>query len=592
MPNRNQYGAPKLVYRIDARSPEEVFRNGFSPWGSNLNFFGHILGDTLGHEAEPSLRSGLISATDSPDSALRFFGERLHVPTPAFYLYEIRATNNFYSAQRTASFYEQRIATNQMDVTHGSFDEACSAIELLRTAFAYQREWFSVGAIPANQIRGAWRVDTVPINPLHIRHQTDVHFTPRINEPEIRNSGYQDDNTFANHLPYTQGATLETRSTVSVPDVANDTDAGGGVEASLGFACFFPDSPHRSGRDLSKLQLSCYYAQGYPLKRNLKTNKLDHTLSQTFYSKVFLMTEKGKSTFTLGVAQNKPSINTPILTNDTNNSTLNFIYDSFLCLNWSPSDKQYSYALAPVSTGVVDLYDLAYSVATTNDESQKWTFNLQGYDVNKSYYRIQNVFLKSFSLFKHKTTNQLALRPFNKTYDDYEELFLVVGPNFSNDFMLLPQNPATRLVDLKMSWLVDNTSYIPVPQTNTAKASHGQQNTFFFDLISKKILYIDPSGKIFGLYNKRDPRYFSWDWINWTPTNLQKTTDKRLMWYFNNQKWIVFDDLNYRNFMSYFNNDYLWVVTEGINFGRIYTSFSKNNFRSNALFRIDPTAEV
>jgi len=74
---------------------------------------------------------------------LRYFGGVLFFPIEEnieFYLYEIRADENVYSAQRTASFYRQRIQTNQLEFEQGDLDRITDTVNIIFGAFAYQRE--------------------------------------------------------------------------------------------------------------------------------------------------------------------------------------------------------------------------------------------------------------------------------------------------------------------------------------------------------------------------------------------------------------------------------------------------------------------
>ena len=104
MSNRHEYGCP----RIDSRLPEVIFEEGFQTWGNNRNFFDHILGYSLGGEFSEKRRSGIILASDLPDSSIRFFGNMMNDPMDddmEYYLYKIRVDENVYSQLRTYSFY-------------------------------------------------------------------------------------------------------------------------------------------------------------------------------------------------------------------------------------------------------------------------------------------------------------------------------------------------------------------------------------------------------------------------------------------------------------------------------------------------------
>lgn len=592
MPNRNEFGCPKLIYRIDSRPPEEIFNHGFRPWGSNNNFFHHILGYSLGDEIPEDRRSGIISASDSPDSSLRFFGGMLNNPFEGlqYYLYEIRADENVYSAQRTASFYQQRIRTGLINFEEGDLETAIDAVDSIYREFAYQREWFNVGPIPRERIRSAWRVDSVPINPIHIRHQQDtVYFTPRINDPEIRNDHYIDANTYANNLPYTEGATIQTTSRVSIPNELLESDASGGVGSSLGFACSLPRSERRDKRSIDKI--SCYFDKKL-IHSDLK-NKIykPQILSDVFYSKVYLMTARTKEILMLSFKDVKNK-NIAILENVKNiNKVPSFIYDSFHCLNWKPSDKEYSYALTPVYSGFQNEYDISYAIAATNDESQKWIIEkVTNHNTDIDLFRIKSMKIKDFSIQRSIRDNTLHLRSINNHDSNYEEVYIVIGNNYCDTCILLPQNPPTKLLDIGLSWYYQNQNYVIIPESGWSKASIQLKNTFFYDINTYKILYINKAGKIFALYNKRKSN--RWDWVNWANSNLSKTDDKRYMWYFQNDQWKIKDGINYRNIRSFQNNDYLRVIVSGSSWGGCYTINSPTDTNSIALFRIYKECDI
>lgn len=72
----------------------------------------------------------------------------------------------------------------------------------------------------------------------------NTYFTPRINDPEIMNPHFVDGNTRASNEPFDPyGNAITTPLTVSVPDFVFESDASGGVGASMGFACSLDPSP-------------------------------------------------------------------------------------------------------------------------------------------------------------------------------------------------------------------------------------------------------------------------------------------------------------------------------------------------------------
>ncbi|OEE35445.1 scabin-related ADP-ribosyltransferase [Vibrio anguillarum] len=86
----------KIVYRADSRPPHMIFEKGFVAWGTNINFNAHIDG-TSGRRG--SRDSAFIPTTSRLDAAMNFATDLLNVsPDNISYIYQIRATHNFYSA--------------------------------------------------------------------------------------------------------------------------------------------------------------------------------------------------------------------------------------------------------------------------------------------------------------------------------------------------------------------------------------------------------------------------------------------------------------------------------------------------------------
>lgn len=76
-----------------------------------------------------------------------------------------------------------------------------------------------------------------------------------------------------------------------------------------------------------------------------------------------------------------------------------------------------------------------------------------------------------------------------------EELYVDVANNKSETCILLPQDSKTKLVDLALSWFYRNVNYVPIPETNRSKQSKQLYDSFFYDLKTCKILYIDKKDK-------------------------------------------------------------------------------------------------
>lgn len=126
----------KTVYRADNRPPDEVFQNGFTAWGTNINYISHILGlsGTTG-----SRDSAFIPTSSNHDIANNFARERAVATGSPYYIYNIRATDNFYPALETVyHIYDQHNIRVSDDV---------------RATVAREQEYTAYNIISSTQIR-------------------------------------------------------------------------------------------------------------------------------------------------------------------------------------------------------------------------------------------------------------------------------------------------------------------------------------------------------------------------------------------------------------------------------------------------------
>lgn len=90
---------PATVWRADTRAPDVIFKQGFSSYANNLDYIQHILGKSC-----IARTSAFISTTANQNMANQWALYGLKNPRLQlvhFYIYEIRATNNFYNAVTT-----------------------------------------------------------------------------------------------------------------------------------------------------------------------------------------------------------------------------------------------------------------------------------------------------------------------------------------------------------------------------------------------------------------------------------------------------------------------------------------------------------
>ncbi|HHQ4020353.1 TPA: scabin-related ADP-ribosyltransferase [Pseudomonas aeruginosa] len=169
-----QPNPPSTVWRIDTRPPSEIFQNGFRSWGTNNNPVAHSTGASCIPDQNPD--SAFISTTASEDFARAYVNGRADT-TPdgvQFTIYEIRATDNFYSLPRTLADLDER----------GVFNIPASA----RIGPTLTYEWDAIETIPPSLIRSAITY-------------TVVNRRAQAGDIQINNN-YIEGDTHANNDPY------------------------------------------------------------------------------------------------------------------------------------------------------------------------------------------------------------------------------------------------------------------------------------------------------------------------------------------------------------------------------------------------------
>lgn len=206
----------EYVYRIDDRRPEDIFTSGFSSWGSNTDVEAHLRGTTcVAHSSTPersgtAMTSAYIATSLTQDRALSI-ASVLHTlnPNTRYYLYRIRADQNFYSAQLSA---------NRLQIVD----------PLLLAMVGVQREYMALSSIPANHIE----------NSRNITWATDNNGYPNISDPRPNPHYNSTLHTVAN-----RGAAPATVRRSRFADIWTMT-------SSMISSCFLPCSNNRQRRDI------------------------------------------------------------------------------------------------------------------------------------------------------------------------------------------------------------------------------------------------------------------------------------------------------------------------------------------------------
>ncbi|WP_051619127.1 hypothetical protein [[Mycoplasma] collis] len=597
IPTLSYQNPPKFIYRIDTRSPNVVFKEGFKNLGNVRNFFEHIVSTNFE-------QSYFVSFSDTPTAAIRFFGSWLRAYVPQHpreaYLYEVRADDHFYNARGTGENLIDIIRTDRVTYESGDYDMARMGLNALRTSFSYQREWFSDGPVLGTSIRSAWRVDAVPIDPTHVHHPTGrVVETTRIHEPEILNEHYVELPTHANPNPWTPQAVAPFR--LPVPQMANVADVSEGTSASYAFACLeWKNQINELKTNEINIDLpfdKCIFKE---------TNQYDITKIPLFspsYNmghqnfKIHLTNEIGEVFYLYGY--NKPNIpisftnaaeKNEILKENKNNENdrPNFIfhYDTQerIVMN-KTSDNDLSYSLTAIKTSVAGVYKLMSHVATNNNLEQKWFLvlmdknnNLQNKKSTNYRYRISSLIFPNnkSGIYKRKnsTDQSLYLIAEGALTSEYEELFLEIANNKTDFSFLTPKAALTHFSEIKLEWVDDNGEIYSPLLSGWSNPGKSKPYKFFYDFKSEAIFSVEDNGEVYVLKNNNTSSITGWNWISWVKKPLSNVWIDTEKWFFSvrGRRQRKFINENYRIIRSHYNNDYLKVIYSGTNWGGWYTT--------------------
>ena len=568
----------RFVYRVDLRSPEEIFEHGFSTLGDVRNFFEHILSTNFG-------RSYFISTSETPTAAIRFFGSWLREYVPEHprraYLYEIRADQHFYNARATGENLLDLMRQRQVVFDSGDREMAQMGIRALRTSFAYQREWFTDGPIAAANVRSAWLVDAVPVEPGHAHHPAGrVVETTRINEPEMHNPHYQELQTQANDQPWLPTPGIATPVHLSIPQAASVADVSEGTSASLSFACPDWSPPSSNGENpLDKCiaeKIDNYNLQSLPQYAS-SVKELEDT-------PVYLRGIKTQKSFML---QADPQNNNVFLVevNPKQKSSFPqtiFFWDVYqrICLK-DLTGAQISLSLTAFTTQYAGQLKVHLSVSAVNAVNQKWKMTPQ--DIAITQFRVSSELLGQTEngLFWNTKSggsqHDLYVCPLKNPPSDLEELQIIVDECTTHAQFVTMRAASTFFVDVQLGWYWRGYYYTPQLSgwSYQMKTPDGQ---IFYDLKTSKIFFVQDNQNVFFLHNKLNKQTgYSWDWVEWLKHDMNEDKDENFKWYFSRDDLTIpsVEGLNFRHIRCYADNQQLKVIISGSRWGGWYSTYDK-----------------
>ena len=128
---------PRFVYRADFRDPDDIFQNGMSSLGDNINLIDHVDGRSCNYQ---QANTAFIATSAEEQSARHWASEQLRTneQQSSIYVYRIRASSNFYN------MYESLMhAFRQSNPRDERYRQRAD-----RYRFLF--EWVAVRNIPAN----------------------------------------------------------------------------------------------------------------------------------------------------------------------------------------------------------------------------------------------------------------------------------------------------------------------------------------------------------------------------------------------------------------------------------------------------------
>ena len=140
---------PKFVYRADLRLPSDVFYDGFPVLGTNDNLHEHVSGSSCGNDQSPG-NTAFIDTTASRKVAIEWGQILLKNSRHAkqFYLYKIRATDDFYDCRQSLLETYRKLGRNE-DKLLGQYLSDFSRLQ------PQVERWLAYGNILPEQVKSA-----------------------------------------------------------------------------------------------------------------------------------------------------------------------------------------------------------------------------------------------------------------------------------------------------------------------------------------------------------------------------------------------------------------------------------------------------
>ena len=128
------------MYRSDYCTPASIFAAGFQALGDNKSLEDHGSGSSC---RTGTSTTAFVATTSKEEFAISWGQGSFTLEQQNFYVYKMRATENFYSAEASLDLHEAYHRTGE------------SKYAVLADHYVYQKEWLAVGGEPSSHIEMA-----------------------------------------------------------------------------------------------------------------------------------------------------------------------------------------------------------------------------------------------------------------------------------------------------------------------------------------------------------------------------------------------------------------------------------------------------
>lgn len=607
---------PKFLYRVDYKSPEEVFQKGFSINSQNefsfFDYFFNIYAATSGEKEDC-----FINAFETVNEAIMNFRKNLFAINgniKDLYLYSIRCDENFFNKHITRCSYPSALIEKQvLTKNKNETNKLIFAFSDYGQKFTNHLEWFTIKKISSNQVFSASHIKLNFKKKPKSKNKNDFIVNYEIEDNFFRNPNYLDLNTQANSRAFIYPEYLASKN-IEFKNEAYYFEHNDKISSWIHVENRSFDSNNIiNGRKEKPIAKQIALFDKNNKKRMIKSNFYEEDMSSLFYN--CFMEKQRCLNYTY--KQPKPF-------------ELLFSYEKFqdksIYLNASTTKKRGRIFFVSKTKSKEDINKVYFDkfgkfIFEFTKDSIPFAITLKNYDKSKDILELdmlpacENNIDQNFHL-EHAHSSIFYLKPSNKIYQHLElaikhnnNSFVFLNPKkkytFAYDLININLSKYSKktqnfiygmnvyipeLININLSWIWKYQYFKPnifltYNDENDLKIEQARSNenkndssNLLYCLNTLSILMVDYNNHyklnsdIFAMQNKvkNDTPY---RWLEWKKVSLSKYPDKSCMWIL---KKCRYDKENFYWIISLLNKDYLWVQQKGDNWGFFFLA-NKNS---------------